>query len=468
MRPRPAPEPASGSQPDDERPDVLAIAEYSPGSAEALTDAQRWPTLDDASGRRLETIRRHPHAPAWSHSAGDRLDADAVRRVQTGSGPPRSDWLTTHLDVARALPAYRLIRDRLRTLDDFPVIGRDDLLRDVSAFVPYDCDLDQMMHGTSSGSTGHALVIPDDIEDTARTLWFMVDLVRRLGVDWRPEPGRMALAHVVRQRQAFTYASMISTFEMAPMARLNLDPAAWPDRDAFLLDMAPQVFSGTPAGLEVLLAPRLVAGLRPLALFSSATELTAGLRAELENAYRVPVIDVYSLHETRPIGVSTDGGPFVIVDRKVHVEILVDEVLSTTPGTYGEIVVTAGENPLLPLVRYRTGDHGRIVEVGGRRAIADLEARADTRFVTSTGQQVPCVDLTQQLQRCGARGWTVHQRRDGTVDVVVVGAERARVESILHALLNQPVTVSTVDSVRDLGPGKPRRYRCDVTSGTHR
>lgn len=442
---------------------ILSIDEYAPGAAATLTDAQRWPTLCPDGRARLDALRTHRHAPLWSHETGDRLTADAVRRVIDESGPPPSAWIIDLLDSAAALPAYRAHRGRLVELDDFPTISRDDLLADIAAYVPYDADLSQLLHGTSSGSTGHALAIPDDIEDTARTFWFMVRLARDLGVDWWPDATRMALAHVVRQRQAFTYSSVLSTFDQTMMARLNLDSQSWPDRDDFLLDQQPQVFSGTPAALETLLSPRLIADLRPLALFSSATDLAPALRHDLESAYRVPVIDVYSLHETRPIGYRVDDGPFLVVDRRVLVEVRTDDGrLTSRPGNIGEIVVSAGENPLLPLVRYRTGDVGRLIDAGGRPALTDLRGRADVRFRTPAGTEVPCVDLTQQLQRSGARGWTVHQHTDGSVTAVVVGGDHHLAEQTLTALLQRSVQLTVVGSVAELGPGKPRRYRCDV------
>ena len=82
-------------------------------------------------------------------------------------------------------------------------------------------------------------------------------------------------------------------------------------------------------------------------------------------------------------------------------------------------MVTAGENPLLPLVRYRTGDHGRLVDVDGRPAIADLEGRPMVEFLAADGRRVPSVDLTQLLQAAGAYGWTVHQHGDGRLAVVL-------------------------------------------------
>lgn len=439
--------------------DPLAIAEYTPGGQTALADAERWPTLTAEGARRLEGLRSHPDAPAWVHATGDRLSAGAAVRVREPL--PTAGWMDEHLEIARRLPAYRRTAADLRTLGDFPLITRDDLVDDVSAFVPLDADLTQAVHGSSSGSTGRALLIPDDIEDTARTFHLMVALAAEQGVEWTPDHSRMALAHVVKQRQAFTYASVISSFEQATMARLNLDERQWPSRETrtrFLAAQNPQAFSGSPTSLAELLDPRLIAVLRPFVIFSGAMGLSRALRLDLERAYDCPVIDIYGLHETRPVASSADGGPFVVLDRRVHVEIVDAGGMPAEFGSLGEIVVTAGENPLLPLVRYRTGDFGRLVDVGGRIGIADLEGREATTFLAGDGSRVPSVDLTQHLQAAGAHGWSVVQDAAGRVEATIVRGDVARVTAALAALLGQPISVESRESLSALGEGKPRRY----------
>lgn len=440
--------------------DALALAEYAPGSAAVLSDAERWPTMDAAGAARLQRWRRHPAAPEWVHATGDRLTAEMVERSRRPL--PTAGWLEEHLATARGLLAYRGMGD-LVGLTDFPPITRRHLVDDLASFVPLDADLDRMLHGTSSGSTGAALLIPDDVEEVARGFHLMVSLVRGQGIDWSPDGERFALASVVFQRQAFTYVSLVSGFAHRAMARLNLDVGAWrrpSDRVTFLRDADPQVISGHPTSLAELLDPDLCAVLRPLALFSGAMALSAPLRADLESAFGCPVFDVYGLHETRPIAVRTDDGPFRVLDRRVHVEILDRDGMPLPEGELGEITVTAGENPLLPLVRYRTGDVGRLVRLpGGGLGIAELEGRENTVFLAASGRRVPCVDLTQQLQTHGARGWSVVQTADGAIDARIVGGDAAAVERALRALLDQPVAVTRHDRLIELGEGKPRRYR---------
>ncbi|WKG04359.1 CoF synthetase [Mycolicibacterium sp. HK-90] len=426
--------------------DPLRLADYVPFGQVALTDEERWPGLSADGRARLAALEQHRLAPAWCHRVGHRLTPD--QQQATTRQLPLDDWLPQHLALARTLPAYRRHPGTLESLADFPLIGREDLVDDIAAFVPPGADLSRMLHGTSSGSTGAALVMPDDPDELARGFHWLRGLV---GAGWEPVHHRVALVQTVFQRQAFTYPSVVPGFGEALMTRLNLHPATWAggsaQRDGFLRETDPQVISGTPTSLEVLLEPALAAVLRPLALISGAMTLTTPLRRALEAAYDCPVLDVYGLHETRPIAVSDDGGPFLVADRRVHVEVLA-----------GEIVVTCGENQFMPLVRYRTGDYGRLVTHRGRPALADLEGRQATVFVSAAGDAVPCVDLTQQLQAAGARGWSVTQDADGRISAVVASGDRQRVIEALVLLLGRPVEVTRVPTLAELGPGKPRRY----------
>jgi phenylacetate-CoA ligase len=445
---------------DPDRPDPLALAEYAPGGSSVLRDEERWPTLDDEGRTRLVRWRQHPSAPRWVHETGDRLTAVQIERSRRPL--PLDGWLDEHLAVARRLIRYRRIAG-LDRLQDFPTTSRADLVADLSAFVPLDADLDRMLHGTSSGSTGAALLIPDDVEEVARGFHLLRDLVRGTGVDWEPDGERLALAHLVHQKQAFTYVSLVSGFEAQAMVRLNLHEASWPDAGArarFLADADPQVLTGNPTSLAELLSPDLHAVLRPLAIFSGAMALAGPLRRRLEEAFACPVFDMYGLHETRPIAVRTDDGPFRVLDRRVHVEVLDAAGEPVPDGAIGEIVVTAGENPLLPLVRYRTGDFGRLVRLaGGAVGIADLEGRAHTVFRAADGRGVPSVDLTQQLQAHGALGWVVEQSADGAVAATIAGGDADAVAEALSTLLGRAIAVRRVERPADLGEGKPRRFR---------
>ncbi|MGW6229242.1 hypothetical protein ACWFQT_19240, partial [Cellulosimicrobium cellulans] len=154
----------------DDAPD-LTLDEYAPGAAVALTDAERWPTLDDAGRAALDAVRDHPAAPAWVHVTGDRLRPDDLpvldevaarlaaghpdaradtRAAYRGAPPATADgsplappaWVGALIDRAHAVvPRYRRARDRGESragspLTAVPPVTRDDLRHDVASFVP--------------------------------------------------------------------------------------------------------------------------------------------------------------------------------------------------------------------------------------------------------------------------------------------------------------------------------------------
>ena len=51
-------------------------------NADAITDAERYPTLTEDGRRMLEFLREHPHAPIFRNESGNRLTADEVALVR--------------------------------------------------------------------------------------------------------------------------------------------------------------------------------------------------------------------------------------------------------------------------------------------------------------------------------------------------------------------------------------------------
>ncbi|MEP7763888.1 AMP-binding protein [Sanguibacter sp. 25GB23B1] len=475
-----------------------ALAEYAAGAAVALTDSERWPSLSDRGFDRLESVRRSPSAPRWVHECGDRLvpaDHERLRSIEadleTGAYLSRSAeshepaWLAPFLDrVQTAVPRYRAIARlegrRPRRLEEFAPVSRDDLTRSLSAFVPVDVPLDRVLEGSSSGSTGAAVVVPLHPVSTATEVVLFQHLAARAGVLWEPDPTRMALANVVDQRAAFTYVSMLTALSggEAPMARVNLHPSAWRElahRAAFLTESNPQVISSSPLALLELAGLGL--DLSPLVLFSGATHLTPAARQRVHATWGVPVVDVYGSREAGLIAADLVGdrpvSEHVVLPRRVHVEIL-DAGGSPVPdGEIGEVTVTVDDNPYLPLVRYRTGDTAalrRDRETDGtwRTTLLGLEGRSPVRFLTGAGSWVPSIDATQVLQAYGVAAWHLHQRTDGSIHLTALVADGAgrglegRATDALGRLVGQPVTAVSVVRPSDLGPGSKRRFTSDI------
>ncbi|NCT90159.1 AMP-dependent synthetase [Cellulomonas sp. APG4] len=487
-------QPPADQAPPERAPVEHVLDEYQPMSALALDDVARWPTLDTAGARVLTAVTSDPSAPTWVHRTGDRLTSDdlaalrgAPRRHAAAPGPDAGAppaWVDAL--VARAheqVPRYRRRAREGRSsgttpLTALPTLDRDDLRGGVADLVPLDVALDRVLEGTSSGSTGAALRIPLHPVTVAADLLLLHRLMGDAGVAWHAEPDRLGLVNLVDQRAAFTYASAMTAFPRpdevaAPvMARVNLDDAAWNapgDRERFLAAWDPQVVSTSPLPL-VRLVELVRAGLvlHPLALVSGAAHLTPAVRALVGETWDVPLLDLYGLRETGPVAARWDDGPHVVLPRRVWVEVLDADGVPCPDGVRGEIAVTTDENPYLPLLRYRTGDHGSLRRrADGTVEVHGLEGRAPVRYQHADGSWRPSVDATQVLQGHGLAAWELHQDAAGAVHLTALPASPGTPAGLtaarqagqaLERLLGRPVGLDVLADSARFGGLKPRRF----------
>ncbi|GAA3812423.1 AMP-binding protein [Cellulomonas soli] len=473
------------------------LSEYAAMGAAVLGDDERWPTLGPDGLARVAAARAHPHAPVWVHATGDRLrpdDHEALRafaaRLAAADAAPGAQptWIDDLVARAHAeVPRYRRSVREGRTgpdtpLSDLPTVTRRDLVEDLAAHVPVGVPLDRVLEGTSSGSTGAALRIPLHPVVIAADVVLLRHVLAGLGVPWVPDPGRLVLANVVEQRAAFTYASAVTAFDpggLGPvpvMARLNLDDAAWRrpgDRERYLADVDPQVLStSTLPLLRLLDLAEAGLELHPVAVVNGATELSSAVREAVGGRWGVPVVDLYGLRETGAVAVSCDGRGHVVVPRRVHVEILDATGSPVADGVRGEVVVTVDENPYLPLLRYRTGDHAAVVRDGRGVVLVGLEGRAAVRFRAADGSWRPSIDATQLLQGHGLSAWHLRQDAGGGVRLAAwapggAASRDAAVRAALDSLgswLGRVVTHDLDGSTPELrtGPQGGRWFTCEL------
>ncbi len=359
------------------------------------TDAERYPTLTPDGERTLRFLREHPHAPIYRNASGNRLtaaDVDAARAFerevrdatipsQAPETPPA--WLRPF--VARCLesvPFYRRYGSPPARLADLPTISRADLSRDVAQFVPDDVPTARMMHFSTSGTTGHPLLVPSHPLVAANYLAFHKRALRRVGIELQAGRGQVGVVLLGWQRRCFTYVSVTPTMDEAGLAKINLHPDDWrhpDDRAAYLDALKPEVIAGDPISFAELL--ELPLRWRPRACLSTAMALLPGMRRALEERFLCPVLDLYSMNEAGPIAVADlRMGGHVLLQPRLIVEILAPGGEPLPPGGRGEITLTGGFNTCLPLLRYRTGDHAALRCDGPEPVLAGLEGRPPVRY----------------------------------------------------------------------------------------
>ena len=413
------------------------------------TDAARFPTLTEHGQRLLDFMREHPHAPIYRNESGNRLTAADVERVRAferevataevgwrRAGVP--EWVDAFVDRCfETTPFYRRYGSRPRDVRDIPTISRADLGRDIAQFVPDDVAIDRLINFQTTGTTGHPLLIASLPSVAASYLAFHKRALRRFGIELTYGRGQVGVVLVGFQKKCFTYVSVTPTMDESGLAKINLHPDDWrhaDDRAKYLDALAPEVFSGDPLAFAELAA--LETRCRPRALLSTSMALRPGSRRALEERFSCPVVDVYSLNETGPVAVFDErAGGHVLLQPRMFVEILDRDGRTLPPGERGEITLTGGFNPCLPLLRYRTGDYAALRFGTAEPVLVDLEGRPPVRFRTMLGEWLNNIDVTHALKRFAFTQFTLNQASRGDLVFRFSGA-RGEEEAIRAALLS--------------------------------
>jgi phenylacetate-CoA ligase len=449
---------------------------------------QCFPLATPAGLQNLERLRQHPDAPRWTHLVGDHVRAEDLASVEAFRAsaqpapaadrhqPPPAllDWIVrTRARVARWRALVPDVAVLERDWPSIPTLRREDLAARIETLVPEDEPLERLIVYETSGTTGHALRVPHHPRAVAQLHVLAERALAWHGVQVRRGPEAVACMNLHAQARLWVYPSLFSVWGEAAFARLNLSPRDWPGGMAsaarFVSALDPGFLSGDPTSLSELL--RLDVPARPAALLSTAVALAPPLRRALSERYACPVLDWYSTTETGPIACSKPDGAgdgdlagLAILAPDLFVELLDPEGRPVPDGARGEITVTGGRNPYLPLLRYRTGDFARWMAVTGPDGVvewrlADLEGRAAVSFRADDGSPVNPVDVGRALRgRFAVLQHAFTQEADGSCRVVLrpasgIPVDPAQVAAELRSLFGNgtPIEVS-IDP--DLGRGR--------------
>lgn len=433
---------------------------------EEIGDQDRYPTLSEHGRALIRSLREHPNAPIFRNQSGNRLEVADLEQVRAFEaevlrsevGWPRDGhpaWLEAHVDrCLEWVPHYRRYGSKPRRFEDLPTTDRGDLGRDIAQFVPDDLPIDRLINFRTSGTTGHGLLLASHPTVAAGYLAFHKRALRRLGIELTHGRGKVGVVLVGWQRRCFTYVSVTPSMDESGLVKINLWPGDWrdpADRAKYLDALAPEVYTGDPISFAELLDLPLTT--RPRVLLSTSMQLLPGLRRRLEAHFRCPVLDLYSMNEAGPVAVH-DGalGGHLLLQPRMYVEILGADGERMVDGERGEITLTGGFNPWLPLLRYRTGDFAALSRSAEAPVLVGLEGRPPVRFRAVHGAWFNNIEITHALQGFAISRHTVHQRADGSVLVRVqgVGLDPAEVEHALRGLFGAEALLE-LEQVREFG-----------------
>jgi phenylacetate-CoA ligase len=381
-------------------------------------DRERTPLIDDAGERMVRRLREHVDAPAWNYAVGDRLvaaDLDAVAAFRHAPGSPASvlAWLAGRMPLIPRLRGLPLGTP----WEELPTSCRAELAAAPWSFVPDDEPLDRLVIYRTAGTTGHPVEVPHHPRAVACYLPLLEAALGWHGVTIPTGPDVVAALLVGAQVKTYTYSTVLSAWAGSGFAKVNLRPTEWRTPGAparYLRDLAAPLITGEPVAFSELLA--MEAAITPAAMVSTSVALSPGLRDRLGMHFGCPVIDWYSMVETGPIAAACPGGWLHVLPNDLIVEVL------APAGDMGEIAVSGGRNPFLPLVRYRTGDRARLEHTpcpcgNPSPRLIDLEGRASVVFRACDGTPVGTVDVSRLLRAFPLTLHALRQRADRSIEL---------------------------------------------------
>lgn len=422
----------------------------------------------------------------------ERLIAEALAR-DTWTDAQWKTWQDDRLAfvlhrAATQVPFYRYQWERRRRMGDrcsmellenWPVLDKDAVRENPRLFLADDCDVRKMFHEQTSGTTGKPLDIWRS-RQTVEGLYALVDArtTRWYGIPtearWARLGGQLVVPVAQRKPPFWVWNGAmrqlyLSSFHLAP----DLIPSYL---DA-LVEYKIEYFGAYPSSLLALAHEVLRLGrrdLRMLAVFTNAEPLHDDQRDIISRAFQCPVVETYGMTESVAAASECRHGGLHQWPEVGLIEVLTDS-RPVVPGEPGELVCTGLLNADMPLIRYRAGDRGRLVQSSTRcdcgrslPLLGAVEGRSNDMLLTRDGRQV--FWLNPVFYGLPVRQSQIVQESLDRIVVKVApglgfGAETAQtIESRLRTRMGEAsIELQMVDEVERTANGKIQAVICKLT-----
>ena len=371
--------------------------------------------------------------------------------------------------------------DPLAALRDVPFLERSDIRENINAML-WQASPGGLFPGCTGGSTGEPVRFFLDrrrqaFDQAARLRahrWFGVNPGDRELYLWGSPIEKNRTDTLKNWRDALFNQRLLDAFNMSA-ARLDQYLDAW---DAF----RPACLFGYPSSIALLVqhAQRRGRELRRKqlrAVFVTGEVCLPQDRKVIADYFGVPVADGYGSRDAGFIAHQCPEGGMHVTAENVVVEI-VEEERQVPVGESGEIVTTHLDAYGMPMIRYRTGDRGRLLadrcRCGRGLPLMDVVQGRTTDFLRlPDGNVRHALSIIYPLRETpGIRQFRVVQERDfGVVVEVVCDGRAAQVtrESVSRSLrpvigADVSLDVRTVDYIEPSPSGKHRYVTSRVVS----
>ena len=343
---------------------------------------------------RDEALAREQWSPAeWTRWREDRL-AFVLWRAATRVPFYEEMWSARRRRGDRASFEY---------LENWPVLEKEALRRDPTAFVADDRDPRRMFHDHTSGTTGKSL----DVWLSRETVreWYALHEARTRAWNGVSRPHRWAIlggqlvAPVAQRRPPFWVWN--AALRQLYLSAYHISPATVPDYVAALRRYRVTYVLGYPSALFTLAREILTRGIdapRLRVALLNAEPLLEHQRECIADAFGCAVRETYGMSEIVAAASECDHGAMHLWPEAGVLEVL-DGTTPVRDGVTGDLVSTGLLNADMPLVRYRVGDRGARAPADiacscGRTLpiLSHVEGRSDDMLFTRDGRAVGRLD----------------------------------------------------------------------------
>jgi len=326
--------------------------------------------------------------------------------------------------------------DVFQLLEQLPFSKREDLAQRPWRHIPINLPFEQIIVYRTAGTTAEPMAVPSHPVATGCYAPLIMEAMAEWGIDPGFTSDGVGIALIGFQAKSVTVATRLKALNNCGFVKINIMDSEWRDPldpYRYIVDIQPRVLTGDPFSFSQLAhlgdilidANEIEAHYHPAALITTAVALKQAVRDRLEEKFQAPVIDFYSLTETGPVAYGCKAGlGYHVLPHDVHIEVVDKDGNIVPEGELGEIVITGGRNPYFPLIRYRTGDWGRLDLSGSCECgdtmprIFDLEGRMPVLYHVPSGKWINNRDITAVLEHFPVTRFTFHQDSNGNFSLV--------------------------------------------------